>query len=111
MKIKIALLVSCFIVWTFAIASASASAAYLHEANAQNYAKAHAWNTFCEGLTRCTKYPWIISTRRVSNTDVRTRVGAQHRVYGNCARTFEVIGDDSAPRITSGSDPYWSCPF
>lgn len=94
------------------LTAAVAVAAYLHLANAQTYAKQHAWTVFCGSSSRtCPNYPnatgWY---QRVSNTKVRVEIHVYRAGSGNCYRIFAVTGDDSSPQITSdGSSAFWSC--
>lgn len=94
------------------VAAAVAVAAYLHVANAQTYAKQHAWKVFCgSSSATCPNYPnatgWY---QRVSNTKVRVEIHVYRTGQGNCYRIFAVVGDDTSPQITSdGSSAYWAC--
>lgn len=106
------LVIVAAIIGSWAVAAKAAEAAYVHVANAQVYARQHAWKTFCSSSSYyCPTYPWATGWySRVSNTEVRVEVATDRRGSGRCYRIFDVRGDDSNLYIsTSGSSAYWAC--
>lgn len=103
---KIVLLALTFLL---TLALAASASAYLHVANAQNYARAHVWRTFCN--YNCLSYPsatgWY---SRINDNYVRVEIVARKSGYGTCYRVFAVRGNDGSEYITTdGSAPYYSC--
>lgn len=92
-------------------AIAASAQAYLHVANATDYARGHVWRTFCNYGNNCSYYPvgtgWY---QRISDSYVRTEIKVYRYGYGTCTRVFAVRGSDAAPYITTdGSAPYYTC--
>lgn len=85
--------------------------AYLHVANAQNYARAHMWKTLCNYGNSCSYYPaatgWY---QRINDNYVRVEVRSYVYGRGTCYRVFAVRGNDGSEYITTdGSSPYYYC--
>jgi hypothetical protein len=87
-------------------ATATAASAYLHVADAQHYAEAHMWKSFCNYGSNCGSYPaptgWY---DRISDSYVRVEVWAWSKGK-QCSRVFAVHGSDSSPYITTDGSSF-----
>lgn len=109
---KLRILFGAMIALVLSLVAVASASAYLHLANAQNYAAAHMWSSFCNNSTNyCTGYPWATGWySRVNDSYVRVGVAVGTYTSGTCSRVFAVRGSDSSPYITSdGSSPYYTC--
>jgi hypothetical protein len=99
------LAVVAFALPSVAVAEASA---YLHVANAQNYARAHVYATFCDSSSYwCPTYPWATGWYdRITDSYVRVEIEVRRRNSGDCYRTFAVHGSDANPYITTDGSSY-----
>lgn len=108
---KLSILLSLVALLLMLVVTASASA-YLHVANATNYAAAHSWSTFCSSsYSLCPSYPWGTGWYD-RGSDSYVRVEIMVRRYDNvyCHRVFAVRGSDASPYISGAeSAQYWSC--
>lgn len=109
---KLALLGAALVALVLSLVVAASASAYLHVANAQNYARAHVYATFCDSSAYwCPTYPWATGWYdRITDSYVRVEIAVNRRNSGTCTRVFAVRGSDANPYITSdGSFPYYAC--